>query len=122
MKKKLGLVGIVASAALVGSSMLVPSANAAQRTLIVWADDQRGPQLTTSHHLSKLLAPAETIAPHSADGGRAPRPKKERPERSNIPLPASRAASTKTGPEILGRRSTKRARVVEAPSKRLEVT
>ena len=47
MKKKLGLVGIVASAALVGSTLLVPSANAAQRTLIVWADDQRGPQLTT---------------------------------------------------------------------------
>jgi maltose-binding protein MalE len=47
MKKKLGLVGIVASAALVGSTLLVPSANAATRTLIVWADDQRGPQLTT---------------------------------------------------------------------------
>ena len=47
MKKKLGLVGLVASAALVGSTLLVPSASAATRTLIVWADDQRGPQLAT---------------------------------------------------------------------------
>lgn len=47
MKKKLGLVGVIASAALVGSTLLVPSASAAPRTLIVWADDVRGPQLAT---------------------------------------------------------------------------
>jgi maltose-binding protein MalE len=47
MKKKLGLVGLVASAALVGSTLLVPSASAAPRTIIVWADDVRGPQLAT---------------------------------------------------------------------------
>ena len=46
-KKRLGLVGTVASVALVASALLVPSANASQRTIIVWADDQRGPQLTT---------------------------------------------------------------------------
>ena len=47
MKKKLGLVGVVASAALVASALLVPTANAATRTIIVWADDVRGPQLTS---------------------------------------------------------------------------
>jgi len=45
-KRKLSLVGIAASAALVASALLVPNANAATRTIIVWADDQRGPQLT----------------------------------------------------------------------------
>ncbi len=47
MNKKLGLVGIVATAALAASTLLVPSANASTRTIIVWADDVRGPQLTT---------------------------------------------------------------------------
>ena len=46
-KKQLGVIGAVASAAIIASALLVPSANAATRTLTVWADDQRGPQLTT---------------------------------------------------------------------------
>jgi maltose-binding protein MalE len=56
-RKKLGFVGIIASAALVASALLVPSANAATRTIIVWADDQRGPQLTT------LIGGNTTIVP-----------------------------------------------------------
>ena len=56
-KKRLGLVGTVASVALVASALLVPSANASQRTIIVWADDQRGPQLTS------LIGGNTTIVP-----------------------------------------------------------
>jgi len=38
-------VGVLASAALVGSAVLVPSAHAAVKTITIWADDQRGPAL-----------------------------------------------------------------------------
>ena len=61
MKKKLGLVGVVASAALVASTLLVPTANAATRTIIVWADDQRGPQLTTLIGGSTSVVPGYKI-------------------------------------------------------------
>ena len=60
-KKKLGLVGIVASAALVASALLVPSANAGTRTIIVWADDQRGPQLTSLIGGNTSIVPGYTI-------------------------------------------------------------
>ena len=55
MKKK-SLVGALASAALVASAVLVPSAHAAAKTIIVWADDQRGPAL------KKILDGNTTIA------------------------------------------------------------
>lgn len=56
-KKQLGVIGAIASAALIASAMLVPSANAATKTITIWADDQRGPQLT------KLLQGNTTIVP-----------------------------------------------------------
>jgi maltose-binding protein MalE len=56
-KKQLGVVGAIASAALIASAMLVPAANASTRTITIWADDQRGPQLTT------LLQGNTTIVP-----------------------------------------------------------
>ncbi len=60
-KKKLSFVGVVASAALVVSALLVPSANAATRTIIVWADDVRGPQLTKLIGGNTTLVPGYTI-------------------------------------------------------------
>src|ERR1019366_328109 len=60
-KKRLGLVGIVASAALVASALLVPSANAATRTIIVWADNVRGPQLQTLIGGNKTIVHGYTI-------------------------------------------------------------
>jgi len=56
MKKRFGLVSAVAAAALAVSGFAVP-AHAANRTITVWADDQRGPQLT------KLIDGNTTIAP-----------------------------------------------------------
>ena len=56
MKKK-SLLGALVSAALVAGIALVPSANAANKTIIVWADDQRGPAL------KKFLDGNTTVAP-----------------------------------------------------------
>ena len=56
MKKRFGLVSAVAAAALAVTGLAVP-AHAANRTITVWADDQRGPQLT------KLIDGNTTIAP-----------------------------------------------------------
>ena len=56
MKKK-SLFGALVSAALVASFALVPSAQAASKTIVVWADDQRGPDL------KKFLEGNTTIAP-----------------------------------------------------------
>jgi maltose-binding protein MalE len=60
-KTQLGVVGAIASAALVVSAMLVPSANAATRTLTIWADDQRGPQLTTLLQGNTSIVPGYKI-------------------------------------------------------------
>jgi len=60
-KKQLGVVGAVVSAALIGAAMLVPSANAATRTITVWADDQRGPQLTTLLQGNTSIVPGYKI-------------------------------------------------------------
>ena len=57
MKKRFGVVSVIATAALAASALLVPSANAATKTIIVWADETRGPQLT------KLIDGNTTIAP-----------------------------------------------------------
>jgi maltose-binding protein MalE len=56
-KKHLGFVGALASAALLGSALTMPVANAAGRTVTVWADETFGPQLT------KLIDGNTTIAP-----------------------------------------------------------
>lgn len=60
-KKHLGLVGVVATAAVLGSVLTLPSANAATRTITVWADDQRGPQLTKLIDGNTSIAPGYTI-------------------------------------------------------------
>ena len=44
-KKRLGALSLVAVAALAVSAMVVPSASAAKKSIIVWADDTRGPAL-----------------------------------------------------------------------------
>ena len=46
-KKRLGFASVLASAALAVSTLLVPSAHAANPTIIVWADETRGPHLTS---------------------------------------------------------------------------
>jgi len=56
-KKRFGLVSVVAVAALALSAVVVPTASAANKTITVWADETRGPQL-------KLLIDGNTkIAP-----------------------------------------------------------
>ena len=44
-KKRLGALSLVAVAALAVSAMVVPSASAAKKSIIIWADDTRGPAL-----------------------------------------------------------------------------
>jgi arabinogalactan oligomer/maltooligosaccharide transport system substrate-binding protein len=56
-KKRSGVVGIIASIALAISVLTVPSAFAANKTIVVWADEQRGPQL------KQLIDGNTTIAP-----------------------------------------------------------
>jgi maltose-binding protein MalE len=60
-KKQLGVIGALASAALIASAMLVPAANASSRTLTIWADDQRGPQLTTLLQGNTSIVPGYKI-------------------------------------------------------------
>ena len=44
-KKRIGVVGAIAAAALAVSALAVPSAFAAKKTIVIWADDTRGPAL-----------------------------------------------------------------------------
>jgi len=44
-KKRFGAVGVIAAAALALSVMTVPTATAAGKTIVIWADDTRGPAL-----------------------------------------------------------------------------
>jgi arabinogalactan oligomer/maltooligosaccharide transport system substrate-binding protein len=44
-KKRFGVVGVIAAAALAVSVMAVPTAFAAKKTIVIWADDTRGPAL-----------------------------------------------------------------------------
>ena len=74
------------------------------------------------HQLSKCWAPVETIEPHSAAGGRAPRPRNDSPDSSRIALPISSAASTMTGPATFGSTSIASALTAEAPSSRATAT
>ncbi|MEI8066813.1 MAG: extracellular solute-binding protein [Actinomycetes bacterium] len=58
MKKRFGSVSVIAAVALAASALLVPSAHAAtKKTILVWADETRGPQL------AKLIDGNTTIAP-----------------------------------------------------------
>src|SRR5207249_2531345 len=69
-------------------------------------DTMARPGNTPIHQLSKCCAPVETIEPHSAAGGFAPRPRKDRPDSSRMAVPISSAARTMTGPATLGNTST----------------
>lgn len=61
MKRK-GIVGIIAASALAISAALVPSAHAAPKTILVWADNDRGPQLKTLLDGNTTIAPGYVIS------------------------------------------------------------
>jgi len=44
-KKRIGVVGVIAAAALAVSALAVPSAFAAKKPIVIWADETRGPAL-----------------------------------------------------------------------------
>jgi maltose-binding protein MalE len=44
-KKRFGVVGVIAAAALAVSALAVPSASAAKKPIVIWADETRGPAL-----------------------------------------------------------------------------
>src|SRR6185437_2474423 len=75
-----------------------------------------------THQLLKFSAPSATMAPHSAMGGWAPRPRNDSPDSNSTALPMSSAASTSTGPAALGRMSTNRTRSPDEPSSRDAMT
>lgn len=56
-KKRIGVVGVIAAAALAVSALAVPTAFAAKKTIIIWADDTRGPALT------KIVNDMEKVVP-----------------------------------------------------------
>ena len=69
------------------------------------------------HQRSNVRAPSATIAPHSGEGGLAPRPRKLSPASKRMALPSSSVASTSTGPYTFGMISTASARRFEDPSR-----
>jgi maltose-binding protein MalE len=56
-KKRIGVVGAIAAAALAVSALAVPSAFAAKKTIVIWADETRGPAL------EKLVKDMEKTVP-----------------------------------------------------------
>ena len=60
-KKRFGLVSAVAVAALALSAAVVPTATAANKTITVWADEQRGPQLKSLIDGNTTIAPGYVI-------------------------------------------------------------
>ena len=80
------------------------------------------PVKVASHQSWKFCDPEAIIDLHPAIGGRAPRPRKDRPESSRIALPTPNLASTTTGPSTLRTTSTRSARADEAPSSLLTAT
>ncbi len=61
MNKKRLIVSLAASTALAASVLAVPSANAAAKTITVWADEQRGPQLKSLIDGNTTIAPGYVI-------------------------------------------------------------
>ena len=76
------------------------------------------PGNTPIHHESKFCTAVDTIDPHSAVGGFAPRPRNDRPESSSVAVPMSRLARISTGPTTIGRMSVRNDRSAEKPSNR----
>ena len=60
-KKRLGFVGVVASIALAVSALAVPTAFAANKTIVVWADETRGPQLKSLIDGNTTIAPGYVV-------------------------------------------------------------
>jgi arabinogalactan oligomer/maltooligosaccharide transport system substrate-binding protein len=60
-KKRFGLVSAIAVAGLALSAAVVPTATAATKTITVWADEQRGPQLKSLIDGNKTIAPGYVI-------------------------------------------------------------
>jgi maltose-binding protein MalE len=56
-KKRIGVVGVIAAAALAVSALAVPSAFAAKKPIVIWADETRGPALV------KLVKDMEKTVP-----------------------------------------------------------
>jgi maltose-binding protein MalE len=56
-KKRLGALSLVAIAALSVSALVVPSASAAKKSIVIWADDTRGPALL------KIVKQMEAVVP-----------------------------------------------------------
>lgn len=56
-RKRIGVVGAIAAAALAVSALAVPSAFAAKKSIIIWADDTRGPALL------KIVKDMEKVVP-----------------------------------------------------------
>ena len=56
-KKRIGVVGAIAAAALAVSALAVPSAFAAKKSIVIWADDTRGPAL------AKIVKQMEATVP-----------------------------------------------------------
>ena len=61
IKKRFGFVSVIAVAALAFSAAVVPTANAASKTITVWADEQRGPQLKSLIDGNTTIAPGYLI-------------------------------------------------------------
>ena len=60
-KKRIGVVGVIAAAALAVSALAVPSAFAAKKQIIIWADDTRGPALVKIVKDMEKAVPGYTV-------------------------------------------------------------
>jgi arabinogalactan oligomer/maltooligosaccharide transport system substrate-binding protein len=61
-KKRFGVVGVIAAAALAVSALAVPSAFAAKKTIVIWADDTRGPALEKIVKDMEKTVPGYTVS------------------------------------------------------------
>ncbi len=60
-KKRIGVVGAIAAAALAVSALAVPSAFAAKKSIVIWADDTRGPALVKIVKQMQATVPGYTV-------------------------------------------------------------
>ena len=75
-----------------------------------------------THQSLKFCVPSATIAPHSAVGGWAPRPRNDRPDSSRTAFPMSSVASTSTGPGSVRQDIDEQTRAAGRPSSRDAIT
>ncbi len=66
----------------------------------------------------RYVRPSDSIAPHSAAGGLAPRPRNDNAEMDRSMIPSSSEVMTTIGPTMLGSTCSRRMRGVEAPAAR----